>query len=172
MIIANHDSHKEKLNPPSKKKARYFKGLVVPQREIISLVANLLVKDLDAFAQRMKLVVEITCVTVSTLGYEEMETITKDQLSPTDLQTLKQVTREDKSEKYQRVMSAILEAVKQGPEGIRAANRTAAFGVKVAFGWSEEYYDALWGYEGNVQGRRYKQRRKRKTEKQSSAGNQ
>jgi hypothetical protein len=98
-------------------------------------------------------------VTVSTHGYEEIETLTKDKLSQADLQTLEQLAAEDKNEKYQEVMSAILEAVRQGPEGIRAAKRTAAFGVKVAFGWSEEYYNALWGYESGLMGRRWKSKK-------------
>jgi hypothetical protein len=168
MIIANDKSHKENLDPETGKKPRLFKGLVVPEREIISLVGNLLVKDLDFFAQRMHLIVETTCQTVFALSLKENETLTKDRLSQTDIQTLKQLAREDKSEPFQRVIRAILEAVKRGPEGIRAANRTASFGVKVAFGWSQDYYSALWEYENGLFARRHRQ--KKRAGKRRAAG--
>jgi hypothetical protein len=160
MIIANDKSHKENLHPKTRKMPRLHKGLVVPEREIISLVGNLLVKDLDSFAQRMHLIVETTCETVFALNLKENETLTKDRLSESDLQTLKRVAREDKSEPFQRVMKAIIEAVKQGPEGIRAANRTAGFGVKVAFGWSQDYYCALWEYESGLFRRRHEEKKR------------
>jgi hypothetical protein len=90
----------------------------------------------------------------------------KNRLSKSDLQTIKQVAREIKGGPHERVMEAILEAVRQGREGIRAANRTAAFAVKVLSCWSCDYDRALWAYESRQSGGRIK----RMARKRGAAG--
>lgn len=125
-------------------------GYVVPESEIRELVGNQLLKNLNDFAARMQAIVDATTCTYTAAHFREVATLAKDRLTDTDIRLIRLVSSQDRSRQYQRVMKAILDAMEQGPEGIRAVRRTAALAVRLAFAWTSTYNSALLEYENDL----------------------
>jgi len=125
-------------------------GYVVPESEIRELVGNQLLKNLNDFAARMQVIVEATTCTYSAAHFREVATLAKDRLTEADVRLIRRVAGQDRGRQYQRLMRAILDAIDQGPEGIRAVRRSAALAVRLAFAWSSTYNSALLEYENDL----------------------
>ena len=125
-------------------------GYVVSESEIRELVGNQLLKNLNDFAARMQAIVEATTCTYSAAHFREVATLAKDRLTEADIRVIRRVAVQDRNRQYQRLMKAILVAIEQGPEGIRAVRRTAALAVRLAFAWTSTYNSALLEYENDL----------------------
>lgn len=118
---------------------------VVPESEIRDFVENMDIFDIATHAARFQVVAELT----SNAFENEI-----DRLDQSSLQLIEELAREDDSEQFGRIMSAINAGVRQGRHGINAAHLTATRTVELAFRWTRGYFSALSSYRQELNGER------------------
>ena len=108
-------------------------GLVLPEKELRDFIGIQTVYHAQATAKRFAIVAEAALAISSN---EDVEM---------NWQLIHRIVNEDKNTYYQRVMQAMVEAIKKGKEGTMRAYATVTYLWLVGFGeiaWSttEEYY--------------------------------
>ena len=117
--------------------ARYLGEAVASEGEIHDFIRSQGVGDLESFAARMQVVVDVTSASIEQEASE---------IDESNLRFIKQVASESKDKGYQQVIGAIIAAIEQGGEGIKSAHKTAAIAVDEVFIWTPEYFSALKQY--------------------------
>ena len=135
MSISKNDARRKSL--PSTK-PKYPGGYVLPEPDLHTLFENNRHDQIEAVAARLQTVADLTGKSLD------------GKLAKTDLQHLKQLASENLPLDHQRLMRAILQAVTDGPQGLEAARRTAAFLVEKYFLFSHERYLGLKMYEARL----------------------
>jgi hypothetical protein len=116
-------------------KSEYPGSYILPEPDLHTLFENTRHDQIEAVAARLQLVADLTGKSV------------RGRLAEADLQHLKQIASENLPPDHQPLMRAILRAVADGPQGLEAAHRTAAFLVERYFVFSRERYLGLKMYE-------------------------
>lgn len=144
MNIPENKTRKTKHQPP---KQTYPDRYVVSESEIRTLVREVRVKQIDAFATSMQVIADAT--------KQPAEGSARNKLDKSELEQIRQVATQDKRKPYQNMMKAIIEAVEQGGrEGIDVTHRTASYAVQLAFEWTPEYIFALRHYADKLRSMR------------------
>jgi hypothetical protein len=110
---------------------------VVPESEIRVFVESLGIHDLNTVAVRFQVIADLTSGALK--GRIE-------RLKRSDLRLINQIAGEDDSRAYGQIMTAIIDGVGQGSNGVNAAHLTASRTVELAFRWTREYFSALDRY--------------------------
>lgn len=118
-------------------KREYPSGYVVPESAVRDFIESVGVRDIGAVAARFQIVAELT-----SNAFEDK----RDKLDQSRLRLIEQVSREDDSAQFRRIMRAINAGVRQGRLGINAAHLTASRTVELAFRWTRDYFSALSSY--------------------------
>jgi len=110
---------------------------VVPESEIRDFIGSLSVVDVSSVAARFQVVADLTSG-----AFEERI----DELSASDFGLIKRIADEDSSARYRRLMSAVIDSLGNGRQGINAAHLTASRAVELAFRCTREYFSAMNSY--------------------------
>jgi chemotaxis regulatin CheY-phosphate phosphatase CheZ len=122
----------KKANNESLRKS--LEKYVVAETAMRDFIESLSIKDIDAAAARLQAIVDVTS-----------EVIKKpiDHIATSDLQLIKRLTNESRNKYYKQIIQAVVAALEQGPQGVRAVHQTAARCVELAFRWTLEYFAAF-----------------------------
>jgi len=131
MSIPKNGPRRKSL-PPSESK--YPGGYVLPEPDLYRLFENTRHDQIDTAAACLQLVTDLTGKPV------------RGRLAEADHQHLKQLAAENFPSDHQHLMRTILQAVTDGPQGLAAAHRTAAFLVELYFVFSRERFMGLKMY--------------------------
>ncbi len=119
-------------------KREYPSGYVVSESVVRDFIEGVGVHDIGAVAARFQIVADLT-----SNAFEDKI----DKLDQSRLRLIEQVSREDDSAQFRRIMRAINAGVRQGRLGINAAHLTASRAVELAFRWTRDYSSALTSYK-------------------------
>jgi hypothetical protein len=114
---------------------------VVDEREIREFIGSLSVVDISTVAARFQIVADLTSG-----AFEERI----DRLDESDLTLIRRIAAEDNGARYNRLMTAIIDAVGQDRHGINAAHLTARRTVELGFRCTREYFAALNSHRRNL----------------------
>ena len=138
MSITEIGSKRAKIEQQGRKHSKRY---VVDESVIKDFVGSLEIHDVDAAAARFQAVADVTA---------KMLKRQANNIEQSDLELIKRLAARSRNRHYRRIMSAMLEAVGQGWEGITAAQKTAAHIVDMAFRWTPEYISVLYMYRDKL----------------------
>jgi hypothetical protein len=122
----------------------HLRRYVVDESVIKDFVGSLEIHDVDAAAARFQAVADVTAKMLRSRANNAND------IEKSDLELIKRLAARSRNRHYRRIMSAMLEAVGQGWEGITAAQKTAAHIVDMAFRWTPEYISVLYMYRDKL----------------------
>jgi hypothetical protein len=81
---------------------------------------------------------------------ERLRDRTEGETAEADLRLIRRIAGESKNKHYQQIMKAIIAAMGEGSQGIKAARETAARAVEIGFRWSIYYFGTLKIYKARL----------------------
>jgi hypothetical protein len=127
MSISKKREKRAKNDSPQEKK--YSPRYVVAEATMYDFIHSLGIRDVDTAAARMQYVADMTG--------------NADNLDQTDIRRIREIINESENEHYRKIMSAIIAAIEQGPNGVESAHLTATHVVELSFRWTFEYFTVL-----------------------------